>query len=188
MPALTAGIPAAVAARMSLAIHPVPAPYGAAQQFTAGRRAAARALALAGSACRVVPRQAGGRPLFPPAFAGSISHTGRLALAVVVPGASAVGCDIENAAITARMTRFVLHTPERRTLLEQAGYSARDLFAAKEAAFKALSGTAGTGRFWFWQIRLSQDGGALRAAYGGLTVPVWMSSRADLSVAVAIRH
>ncbi|WP_369211144.1 4'-phosphopantetheinyl transferase superfamily protein [Streptomyces flavofungini] len=167
----------------------MPSPHGPAEQFAAGRRAAAAALAAAGSAERTVPRARDGRPLFPQGFAGSISHTGRLAVAVVVPGAEAVGVDIEPAVIPSRVAAFVLRAQERRLLLAPAGaHTARDLFAAKEAAFKALSCVGTLGEFLFWQIGLSRSDGALLAAHRGESVPVWVRSEADLSFAVAIRR
>ncbi|MER7224837.1 4'-phosphopantetheinyl transferase superfamily protein [Streptomyces rubradiris] len=173
---------------MSLGTAPVPPPHGPDEQFTAGRRAAAEALAAAGSAERTVPRAPDGRPLFPRGFPGSISHTGRLAVAAVVPGAAAVGVDIEPAVIPPRVAAFILREAERRRLLVPAGpYTARDLFAAKEAAFKAMNSLRTLGEFLFWQITLGQSGGALTASYRGESVPVWVRPEADLSFAVAIR-
>jgi len=174
---------------MSLETSLVAPPHGPAEQFTAGRRAAAAALAAAGSAERTVPRARDGRPLFPHGFAGSISHTDRLAVAVVVPGAEAVGVDIESAAVTPRMAAFVLREQERRLLLPPRGpHTARDLFAAKEAAFKALNRLGALGEFLFWQIDLARSGGVLTATYRGESVPVWIRARADPSFAVAIRR
>ncbi len=164
--------------------HPVRQPCGPAEQFVAGRRAVAAALTAAGSADRVVPRESDGRPRFPRGFAGSISHTGRVAVAVVVPGAAAVGVDVESAAITPRVSEFVLRERERRTLLAQ--YSARELFAAKEAAFKALCAIGTLGEFLFWQIELRQSEDVLIASYRGASVPVWVRSEAELSLAVAV--
>ncbi|MBB5932469.1 4'-phosphopantetheinyl transferase superfamily protein [Streptomyces echinatus] len=177
------------APEMSMGTSPVPPPHGPAEQFAAGRRAAAAALAAAGSIERTVPRARDGRPLFPRGFTGSISHTDRLAVAVVAPGAEAVGVDIEPATITSRTAAFILRERERRLLLAPAGpYTARDLFAAKEAAFKAMNCLGTLGEFLFWQIRLSRSGGALTAAYGGESVPVWIRPEADHSFAVAIRR
>lgn len=169
--------------------RPVRRPYGPLQQFTAGRRAAAAALAAAGAADRIVPREPDGRPRFPRGFAGSIAHTDRLAVAVVVPGAAAVGVDIESAVISPRVAGFVLRGQERRTLLPPAGaYTPRELFAAKEAAFKALYGTGTLGEFHFWRIELSQSDDALIASYRSVSVPVWVRSDEDLSLAMAIRR
>ncbi|GAU68919.1 hypothetical protein SSP35_09_01630 [Streptomyces sp. NBRC 110611] len=181
--------PWGVAPEMSVETYPVPPPHGPAEQSAAGRRAAAAALAAAGSAERTVPRAPDGRPLFPPGFAGSISHTGRLAVAAVVPGAEAVGVDIESAVITPRAAAFLLRERERRSLLAPAGaYTARDLFAAKEAAYKAMNRRGTLGEFLFWQIALGRSDGELTATYGGESVPLWIRSEADLSFAVAIRR
>lgn len=182
-------VPWGVAPEMSMETSPVPAPHGPAEQFVAGRRAAAAALAAAGSLERTVPRARDGRPLFPHGFAGSISHTDRLAIAAVVPGAEAVGVDIESAVITPRMAAFLLREQERRLLLEPIGsYTARDLFAAKEAAFKAMNGIDTLEEFLFWQIDLNQSDGVLIATYRGESVPLWTRAEADLSFAVAIRR
>ncbi|MFE5597713.1 4'-phosphopantetheinyl transferase superfamily protein [Streptomyces coelicoflavus] len=182
-------VPAGVAPGASIGWHPVPAPHGPAQQYTAGRRAAAAALASAGSAEATVPRERDGRPCFPSGFAGSISHTDNLAVALVVPGAEAVGVDIESGAVGPRMTRFILGERERHVLLPPVGaYTPRELFAAKEAAFKALNGTGSLGDFLFWRIELSQADGALTATYRGEPVVVWVRSKPDFSFAVAIRH
>lgn len=182
-------VPWVVAPGMSVRTSSVPPPHGPAEQFTAGRRAAAAALAAAGSTERTVPRAKDGRPLFPRGFAGSISHSGRLAVAAVVPGAEAVGVDIEPTVITPRVAAFCLREQERRRLLAPVGsYTARDLFAAKEAAFKAMNCLGTLGEFLFWQIRLSQCDGALTATYRGESVPLWIRAEADLSFAVAIRR
>ncbi|MFD7017636.1 4'-phosphopantetheinyl transferase superfamily protein [Streptomyces sp. NPDC059161] len=182
-------VPWGAAPEMSMQTSSVPPPHGPAEQFTAGRRAAAAALAAAGAIERTVPRARGGRPLFPQGFAGSISHTDRLAVAVVAPGAEAVGVDIEPTTITPRVAAFILREQERRLLLPPAGsYTARDLFAAKEAAFKAMNCLGTLGEFLFWQIGLSRSDGALIATYRGESVPVWIRSEVDLSFAVAIRR
>ncbi|NWF30248.1 4'-phosphopantetheinyl transferase superfamily protein [Streptomyces sp. PKU-EA00015] len=181
--------PEDVAPDASIAFRPVPWPHGPAQQSTAGRRAAAAALASAGSADRTVPREPDGRPRFPRGFTGSISHTDHLAVAVVVPGAEAVGVDIETATVTPRMAAFVLRERERHMLLPPAGeYTPRDLFVAKEAAFKALNGLVMLGEFLFWRIELHVSRAALTASYGGESVRVWVHSEAHLSLAVAIRR
>jgi 4'-phosphopantetheinyl transferase EntD len=164
-------------------------PYGPSQQFAAGRRAAAAALAASGAADRIVPRESDGRPRFPRGFAGSIAHTDRLAVAVVVPGADAVGVDIESAVICPRVASFVLRGRERRMLLPPAGkYTPRELFAAKEAAFKALYDRGKLDDFLFWWIELTRSDGVLIASYRGASVPVWVRSESDLSLALAIRR
>ncbi|MFI6763441.1 4'-phosphopantetheinyl transferase superfamily protein [Micromonospora sp. NPDC050417] len=169
--------------------HPVPPPYGPREQSAAGRQAASAALAAAGSADRTVPRASDGRPCFPRGFPGSIAHTDHLAVAVVVPGAAAVGVDIEVAVVTPRVAGFVLRERERRTLLPPAGqYSPRELFCAKEAAFKALDGTGVEDGLLFWRIELTHIGDGLVASYGAASVPVWVRSEEGLSFAVAVRR
>jgi hypothetical protein len=182
-------LPAGVPPKTPLGCCRVPPPYGPAQQTAAGRCAAAAALASAGSGVRHVPREADGRPRFPPGFAGSISHTERLAAAVVVPGAAGVGIDIEDADISPRVAAFVLSEEERQTLLPPAGeYTPRELFASKEAAFKALNGSGALGAFPFWRLRLAPCGERLTASYRGESVAVWVSPPTGLSFAVAIRR
>lgn len=182
-------VPVGVPADARVEWHPVCRPYGPLQQFAAGRRAVAAALAATGAANRIVPRESDGRPRFPRGFAGSIAHTDRLAVALVVPSAVAAGIDIESAVVSPRVARFVLRGGERRMLLPPAGkYTPRELFAAKEAAFKALYDTGKLSDFLFWRIGLSQSEGALIASYHDVAVPVWVRSQEDLSLAVAIRQ
>lgn len=182
-------VPVAVASRARIEWRPVAMPRGPVEQFAAGRQAAAAALSGAGSTVRAVPREPDGRPRFPPGFAGSIAHVDHLAVALVAPGATAVGVDIESAVISDRVTRFVLRERERRTLLSPAGrYTPRELFAAKEAAFKALCGTGLLADFLFWRIELDQRDGVLTASHLGVYVPVEIRSDMDLSLAVAIRR
>jgi len=177
-----------VTADLRIEWRPVRPPYGPAEESAAGRRAASAALAAAGAAERIVTRHADGRPRFPRGMAGSISHTDRLAVAIVVPGAEAVGVDIENAEISPRVARFVLRESERYALLEPAGrFTARELFAVKEAAFKALYTPDIKDHLLFWRIELSRSGNALTASYRGERVPVWVRSVKELSLALALR-
>lgn len=162
-------------------------PYGPPQQFAAGRRAAGAALAASGASDLVVPRHPDGRPRFPRGFAGSIAHTGRWAIAVVTRGAVAVGIDIESGVISPRVARFILCERERRILLPPGGnYAPRDLFAAKEAAFKALCNIEKLNDLLFWRIELRQSDDAIIASYRGMSVPVWIHSGQDISLALAI--
>ncbi|MFJ2743733.1 hypothetical protein ACIO3O_29250 [Streptomyces sp. NPDC087440] len=177
-----------IAAPTRLGIQPVPWPHGPAEQFAAGRTAAAEALTSAGSSEVAVPRDPVGRPVFPPGFAGSISHTEHLAVAAVVPGAEAVGVDVENAIVTDRMGRFTFRRRERQDLLVPDGrYVPAELFVAKEAAFKALNRIESLGDFVFWRIELTLSDDVLTASYGGESVPVLVRSRGGLALAVAIR-
>jgi 4'-phosphopantetheinyl transferase EntD len=186
--ALGLPLPAGLRTGVRIAWRPVQAPYGPVEQSAAGRRAAAAALTAAAAAESAVSRGADGRPVFPHGFAGSISHTDRLAVAVVAPGAVAVGVDIESADISPRVSRFVLRESERNALLAPgAEFTVRDLFAAKEAAFKALYSPDTRGELLFWRIELSRYDGALIASYRRERTPVWVHSGPDLSLAVALR-
>ncbi|MGW7820239.1 4'-phosphopantetheinyl transferase superfamily protein [Streptomyces puniciscabiei] len=182
-------LPAGVPPDVRVAWRPVRPPYGPVQESAAGRRAASAALIAAGAPDTVVSRDPDGRPRFPPGFAGSISHTERLAVAAVTPAAAAVGIDIEDAAIGPRVTRFVLRESERHALLvPRTGFTPRELFAAKEAAFKALYGPETKDDIVFWRVELSLSGDALEASYRGARVPVWVRSEPELSIAVALMH
>lgn len=179
--------PATVACAAAVALHLVAWPRGALEQHAAGRLAAAAALARAGSPARAVPCGPNGRPDFPPEFAGSIAHTDRIAVAAVVAGAIGVGVDIETAEISSRVARFVLNERERRTLLTPGGrYTARELFSAKEAGFKALSHVGTTGQRLFWQTELHVRDGAIVARVDGADARTWVCSNRNLSFALAV--
>ncbi|GGV23500.1 hypothetical protein GCM10010495_43810 [Kitasatospora herbaricolor] len=112
--------------------------------FLAGRRAARRALAAAGLPVREIPA-AGRRPVFPPGCAGSISHSGGLAVAVVARTGNrpAVGCDLEFRGLPAAAAHLVLSRDEQDWMLRAAGPAECErrllvAFSAKEAAFKAF--------------------------------------------------
>jgi 4'-phosphopantetheinyl transferase EntD len=180
-------LPAVPGAHVRMRWCAVRPPYGPVEQSAAGRRAASAALIAAGAGDPVVSRRDDGRPRFPPGFAGSISHTDRVAVAVVAPGVAGVGVDIENMAIGDRVARFVLRESERGALLAPAAeFNARELFAAKEAAFKVLYGPDTRDDLLFWRVELSRYGDALTASYRGRRVPVWVRSEPELSLAVAL--
>ncbi|MET7581337.1 4'-phosphopantetheinyl transferase superfamily protein [Streptomyces microflavus] len=113
--------------------------------FAAGRLAAARATHdLTGRALWPL-RDARGAPVWPPGVRGSISHTGDLAVSVVVRGPdAAVGIDLERAAraATPLATASWSCGPEETRRLWALRGSARGLAAlrllcAKEALYKA---------------------------------------------------
>ncbi len=112
----------------------------------AGRAAATIALRSLGSPTTDVDRAADGRPLWPPGTIGSISHAGRIAMAVVASSGRPVGVDVEvSGALSPADAQAVLDQSER---LFVAGDHAPDrvctrLWSAKEAAFKAWSTALG---------------------------------------------
>jgi 4'-phosphopantetheinyl transferase EntD len=131
----------------------------------AGERAAATALAAAGSAeVRLIGRAADGCPLFPTGYAGSIAHSDRVAVAVAAArtaATAAFGIDVETAgALAASDAELVLDESERAVVGAHArpDWCATLLWSAKEAAFKAWSAaTGGLGRVDPVDISVSLD-------------------------------
>lgn len=112
------------------------------RDFLAGRRAARRALALAGLPPGEILAD-GRRPVFPEGCVGTISHSGGLAVALAAPASRfrSLGCDLETRGLPLEAAHLVLCEDERAWV---AGSVRRLLFAfsAKEAAFKALLDSA----------------------------------------------
>lgn len=115
-----------------------------AAEFAAGRMAAFEALGKAGySGRQLIPRGEKGEPIFPPGYAGSISHTRELACAVAVRKSDhlSVGIDVEMAGkpISPDAAEFVMNGDE--FWLTDAGLNCEPetlVFSAKESIFKAL--------------------------------------------------
>ncbi len=172
---------------VTITVRPVAPPHGVSEQHRAGRAAAAAALSRAGAPRRSVPRAPDGRPLFPPAFPGSISHTDRVAVAAVLPGASGVGVDVESADIDARVARFVFDERERAELLDPGDPRlTRAMYSAKEAAFKAFSTLKGRKSKLFWQIRLQHSSDGLIARDGRHEARVWVHPDPEFALALAV--
>lgn len=95
---------------------------------------------------RVVPKLSSGRPAWPKGIAGSITHSGSVAAALVVGGDDAlVGIDCETWLSQERAQKVghrVLSASERAVIREGAGMADEQAvtlaFSAKESAFKAL--------------------------------------------------
>ncbi|GGP45087.1 4'-phosphopantetheinyl transferase family protein [Streptomyces melanogenes] len=116
------------------------------RDFLAGRCAARRALAEAGHPAAEILRS-GRRPLFPGGFAGSISHSGGLAVALAarVP---ALGCDLELRGLPLESAHIVLGPDERGPVDDAPDRAAAEhrllcAFSAKEAAYKAFGALLG---------------------------------------------
>ncbi|MGF1426649.1 4'-phosphopantetheinyl transferase family protein [Kitasatospora sp. LaBMicrA B282] len=113
------------------------------QEFLAGRQAARHALRAAGGPDGDIGR-AGRRPLAPPGWTLSITHSAGLAVALAAPldRHPAVGCDLELRPLPVAAGRLVLTDPERAWVADAAPAGAERrllaLFSAKEAAFKLL--------------------------------------------------
>ncbi|MEU0133198.1 4'-phosphopantetheinyl transferase superfamily protein [Streptomyces sp. NPDC006296] len=134
------------------------------REFLAGRLAARRALRAVGLDCGQIPR-AGRLPLFPPGRAASISHSAGVAVAVArAPGRDTpLGCDVELRPLPEGAARLVLRADEE-ALLRAGAWSVTALFSAKEAAWKALLGSGGTGARGLRDLRAESCGDALRVA------------------------
>ncbi|MFD6323178.1 4'-phosphopantetheinyl transferase superfamily protein, partial [Streptomyces sp. NPDC058442] len=133
----------------------------------AGRRAAGAVLRRAGSPTTTVGRRSSGAPVFPDGYAGSVTHVHGLAVAAVAPGAQGVGVDLEFRLPEPRLHRFLLDDTERELLWPDGDRERlRRLFAAKEAAFKALTDCHDGHGGLFWRVRLRPYGDGLWARAG----------------------
>jgi 4'-phosphopantetheinyl transferase EntD len=118
------------------------------RELHAGRVAAHRALARAGAARAEAPILKGprGEPLWPAGWVGAITHSDRLAAALVAPRAvtPGVGLDVEqlDREVTPEVVELVTRASERAWI---GGDRARFLavWSAKEAIFKATYPLAG---------------------------------------------
>lgn len=112
-------------------------------EFTGGRIAARRALAVLGIDPAAIPAAASRMPLWPPGVVGSISHSGGCCVAAVARADRhrSMGVDIEAAAPLAPHLWETVCTPaERDWLLSQPaevrGSLAKVIFSAKESVYK----------------------------------------------------
>lgn len=166
------------------ATAPVPAPGDTNQQFLAGRRAAEAALRGSGSRGARIGRRRDGAPVFPPGTAGSITHIPELAIAVVAPAPHrgyGIGVDLQAGPIPGGAGQVLLDDGERDRFFRNGSQDTmRWLIAAKEAAFKALSGERAAHGGIYWRVRLTfSDGlwwghaGDRRARITGHSDPHW---------------
>lgn len=112
------------------------------REFLAGRAAARMAQAELGLAPRPVGMGNDRAPVWPDGMRGSISHSGKVCVAVVSddPSISALGLDIEeNAALPEDVLETILSTDEQSWINDKADplHLARLIFSAKECAYKA---------------------------------------------------
>ena len=107
------------------------------EAFATGRHLARAALAGLGCPpCAIMP-DGDGVPCWPSGFIGTISHSGRLCIALAAPGSASegIGVDIELAArVLPSIRRLVCHPEESQCAVE---YDVALCFSAKEAVFKA---------------------------------------------------
>ncbi len=112
------------------------------REFAAGRQLAHELLERLGARRAPLCNGPDRAPIWPAGFVGSISHTGRLAVAIVarMDKFAALGCDIEpDGALEEGLWDLILRPEERCYVSTQfdPGRVVRRIFSAKEAAYKA---------------------------------------------------
>lgn len=113
-------------------------------EFLAGRALARLALLQLGSRQTHIPIGPARAPVWPPGFAGSISHARGHAACLVRQGAALVGVDVETVlqGNPLRAVRQLSCTPTDREVIDAAGWPEGTLetlvFSAKETLFKLL--------------------------------------------------
>lgn len=148
--------------------------------FCLGRIAARQALEAIGVEGRLVPRGDAGQPIWPAGVVGSISHSGGVAVAVVLRAtAGGIGVDLElrPAPLSQAAQQLALTTHERRWIASESGNSwPLILFSAKEAAYKALP-AAVSRELGFHDVEFDRDeAGSLTGA--SLQIPPHMQPHA----------
>lgn len=109
-------------------------------EFSAGRHAARAALAALGQPACALPQGADRAPLWPAGLAGTITHSATACLAAVATGRPGLGLDLEpDEPLDPALWDIVLTTDERARVAAapDPGLTAKLIFSAKEAAYKA---------------------------------------------------
>lgn len=117
-------------------LHAVPARRA---EFAAGRIAARAAMTEIGLPPVAIPMGPDRAPIWPTGLSGSISHSRTACLAAVISHPHLIGIDIEPDEDLPHDTWDTVLRPTERAALpdSDAGRIARQLFSAKEAAYKA---------------------------------------------------
>ena len=117
------------------------------RQFAGGRHYARLAMRRLAGVAAPIPRDERGRPVWPPGFIGSISHSEVLAAAAVSNGPlRGIGIDVEDAhRLTHGNPRLYrkLFTADERARMGTDPREGALLFSAKEAAYKAVNPLVG---------------------------------------------
>jgi len=157
--------------------------------FAAGRWCAHRALAALGADVDLIGRGSRGEPLWPPGVTGSISHADGLAAAIAAPSAvGSLGLDIEVAgAVTNDLWDHVLTEPEQARCIASADPpgAAGQLFAIKEAAFKALYPVAHR-EVDFLEATVAADNSSVQVALPDLSASIEVRSAVCGPLVVAV--
>ena len=116
-------------------------------QFASGRHFARMALRRLAGFSPSIPRDQQGRPVWPPGFIGSISHSEALAAAAVSSGSiRGIGIDVEHSQRFARSNPRLhgkLFTPGERSKTSGDPLEGVVRFSAKEAVYKAVNPLVG---------------------------------------------
>lgn len=131
-------------------------------EFGAGRAAARAALHGLGLASCAVPQGTAGEPIWPDGICGSISHTDRVAVALVAPTAtySGVGVDVDDERSLGNSAAKLVTWARETNLLIARGLCANEAsahnlaFSAKEAVFKCQYPLTHRRKLDFHQVRL----------------------------------
>ena len=112
-------------------------------EFTAGRTAARRALALLGLPPHALPMAPDRAAIWPAGISGSIAHAAGIAVAVARPGAP-LGVDIEDDTGIAPDLWPIICLPAelQRLANDDTARQVKRIFCAKEAVFKAQTPTS----------------------------------------------
>lgn len=107
----------------------------------AARIVARELLARAGYGACAIPKLPSGAPIWPAEMVGSLAHDSSLAVAAIAPRRSFanIGIDVEPAETLPVELLNVIATPLEQSALASYRYGGRLLFAAKEAAYKAVA-------------------------------------------------
>lgn len=134
-------------------------------EFAAGRQAARQALAALGHPATALPLGLDRAPLWPDGIAGSIAHAAGIAIAVARSGPP-LGIDVEeDAPLSPDLWPVILSPQEQHDLPEgDTGRHARQIFAAKEALFKAQD-PATRAMFGFDAVAVALANGGFSATF-----------------------
>ena len=142
------------------------------QQFASGRHFARLALRRLAEISPPIPRDEQGRPIWPPGYIGSVSHSEVLAAAAVSDRSlRGIGIDVEDAQRFARSHPRLparLFTPAERSKPMRDPRKVAVRFSAKEAAYKAVHPLVGR-YIGFREVEVDVDwrGSAFRVRYLG---------------------
>ncbi|WP_395540653.1 4'-phosphopantetheinyl transferase [Neotabrizicola sp. sgz301269] len=136
-------------------------------EFSAGRAAARAALVELGLAHEALPQGTDRAPVWPDGVMGTITHSTTACLAALRLGSIGIGLDLEpDEALEPRIWAMILLPAELDWVQAQAlpGRAARQIFCAKEAAYKAQYPRSRQ-LFGFEALHISVQGAGFVAAF-----------------------